>query len=891
MERGQPRSGRAAVGAVPDGMSGNGEPALQERTAALARSAAAMLEAADPAAVGEIAIESVRSVTGAIAAGLALYEESDDTLVPVARYGFAPEVAARFSRYPAASATPVADVLRAAVAKAWDADEFVAEFPGLASLVEEDGYRSLVAVPLKAKGRVIGGISAAFGDAAHGQPAEVGFLEALGSAAAAAVERLRALESERRRTLEAEALARVTRALMDARSFEEIGELAWREVATLLGASRGAFFMVDWATGELVLVGRPGMPERLQAVSERVPLSLSMGVTDAVKTAAPILIESAADYAARYPHSLSEVYGRAGEGAPAAMLAVPVRGHAHVIGTLSFGFLEARRFPERDIWLAQSFADSAATAIERLRFLQAEQASRKRAAALARASAALFEANDPFEVGRIVLEEARAVTGAGTGTITLLDSADATIHAIATFGQPAGTLPPSVRRPASERSIVADVIRGGKTIVINGPEDYGARYPGFAEMIRKTGCRAFAGVPLNMRGQTIGGFSLAYMDRDRVDAEEVSLLESIGTTAAEAIERLRSHTLLEAVLSQMPVGVSVSDPRGRILATNERVAELWHSDPQQPAYDYDMWKGFHADGRPFEGRDWPIWRSLQRGEMVLGEAIEIERFDGTRGTLEYSSAPMRDEHGSVIGAVVVVSDATGRVEAERAREAFLAVLSHELRTPITSILLAARQLRERGETVDPEVRHGLFVDLEAEAERLNRVVGNLLVLSRVERGSPLTIHEPVLLQHLLPGLFAAEEKLWPEVKFRLISPGRLPMVQGEPGYLEQVIRNLMANAAKYGGGEVEVSAVTRGRELEIRVRDWGPGIRPEDRQRIFDLFYRVEGMRQTAVGAGIGLFVVRNLVEAMGGRVWAEDPDGPGACIVVALPLLEVEGA
>ncbi len=776
---------------------------------------------------------------------------------------------------------------------AWDGDEFVAAFPGLASMVTEDGYRSLVAIALKVKGHYIGGISAAFSDTGHGQPVEIGFIEALGSAAAAAVERLRALDSEHRRTLEAEALARVTRALMDARSFEEVGELAWGEAATLLQANRGAFFLVDWVANELVLVGRPGLADRLQAQTERIPLTLGMGATDAVRTGEPVLLESAKDYVARYPAALSAIFGKADEEAPAAMMAVPVRGHAHIIGTLGFGFAEPRRFSERDVWLAQSFADGAASAIERLRFLRAEEESRKHAAALARASAALFDADDPAQVGRIVLEEARAVTGAATGTITLLDQADGTIYAVATFGEPAGSLPPAVRRPASEESVVAEAIRTGRKLVIEGTAAYERRYPAFAEMIRKSGCRVVVGVPLNKHGQTIGGFSLAYVDRDRLAGDHVALLESIGNTAAEAIDRLRSRRLLEAVLSQMPVGVSVADPHGQVLAVNERVAELWHGNAASKTInDYDLWKGFHPDGRAFSGQDWPIWRSLQHGEVVLGESIEIERLDGTRGTLEYNSAPMRDEHGSIIGAVVVVSDATGRVEAERAREAFLAVLSHELRTPITSILLAARQLRERADSLAPEVRQGLFVDLEAESERLNRVVSNLLILSRVERGAPLAIREPVLMQHLLPSVVAAEEKLWPGVKFRLVTPGRLPMVQGEPGYLEQIIRNLMANAAKYGGSEVEVSASTRDHELRIQVRDWGPGIRPEDRQRVFELFYRVEGMRQTAVGAGIGLFVVRNLVEAMGGRVWAEEPnDGPGACLVVGLPLMEVEGA
>lgn len=862
-----------------------------DRAAALARAASLLLEAEDIDSIGNVVVEHIRAATGAAAAGFALYEEDDRLLRVIAVDGFPPDVIRRYERLSTSLDTPLAEILHSGQTRVWDALEFRDAFPALGKLLPDDLFGCLIVIPLTSKGRPVGGLTAAYPfDQPLGRDIRA-FLAALGSAASSAVVRLRAIQSGERRTAEAEALARVSRSLMDARTLQQVGDLAWSEAAGLLGAHRGVFYLVDWKARELVLVGRPGLSERLQQETQRLPLGFGTVAAECALSGQPVIVESSEDYVARYAESAGSIYARTGEGLPGAALSVPVRNNADVLGTLSFGFPAARTFSEHDIWLALSFANVAASAVERLRLFAAEQEARRHASALAHASAALFEAEDPAGVGEIVLAECRAITGAATGTITLYDPNDDTFYSIATFGGPAASVV-RTRRPSSEQSVVGDVIRDNKTVVVDDIDEYARRYPDFASILRAGGLRAIVGVPLFVRGRTIGAFSVAWDDRDHVSEAELALLESIGTTAAEAIERLRSHQLLEAVVAQIPVGVVVFDPQGRVLAMNEQVTRLWHGRASLATVDdWRLWHAYHPDGTRFRASDWPIWRSLQNGEVVIGESIAIERFDGSRGTIEYSSAPLRDEHHSVIAGVVVIADVTGRVEAERAREAFLAVLSHELRTPITSILLASRRLTEKADQLEADVRRGLFFDIEAEGERLNRVVSNLLVLSRVERGATLTVDEPVLLQHLLPGVVKAEAALWPEVRFELAVPQRLPMVHGEPGYIEQAVRNLMANAAKYGGDRVEVSARVNGDELEIRVRDWGPGISPDEAQRIFELFYRSERMKQSAVGAGIGLFVVRALVESMGGHVRVEETGGPGACLVATLRLVAVDGA
>lgn len=260
-------------------------------------------------------------------------------------------------------------------------------------------------------------------------------------------------------------------------------------------------------------------------------------------------------------------------------------------------------------------------------------------------------------------------------------------------------------------------------------------------------------------------------------------------------------------------------------------------------------------------------------------------------------------------------------EAHSLREAFIGVLSHELRTPITTIYggvkLLSKAARASGaggpaemapsETVPrdtaleettpgdahdasaprdasaPEsfaVRHGdLLADVEAESDRLLRLVEDLLVLSRVERGGLEAGDEPVQLGHLVRRAVAAEQARWPAIRFSTRIMRGIPVVRGDPTFVEQVLRNLLGNAAKYSPDGSRVRVVVTGETGEgiIRVLDEGPGVVREEVGELFQLFYRSARTARLASGAGIGLYVARRLVEAMGGRIWAAPRERGGS--------------
>jgi PAS domain S-box-containing protein len=390
--------------------------------------------------------------------------------------------------------------------------------------------------------------------------------------------------------------------------------------------------------------------------------------------------------------------------------------------------------------------------------------------------------------------------------------------------------------------------------------------------------------------------SIGFREAHAFDSTERNTLATIAAAAAQGLERLRAQAaerkslrLLESVVTQMPVGLRILAPDGRVITSNQPAIAPWRGGGEvRSVADYPSWPTFHPDGRPYRTEERPAVRALS-GEVVVEEEVTIERFDGTRGVLAVSAAPVRDDAGQIIAGVVITTDITERKDQEASREAFMAVLSHEMRTPMTSISGAARILQVRGNALDVTTRAGLYEDIADEADRMNRMVENLLVLSRVERRMVQPADEPLLLARTMPRLVEAEQVFWPDSTFLLHCTDDRPIVHADVDYLEHIMQNLLSNAAKYAPGEVEVDVAAdhASREVIIAVRDHGRGVSSEDASHLFELFWRSPKQTTLARGAGVGLFVVRKLVEAMGGRVWLDESVTDGARFVVALQALD----
>lgn len=219
------------------------------------------------------------------------------------------------------------------------------------------------------------------------------------------------------------------------------------------------------------------------------------------------------------------------------------------------------------------------------------------------------------------------------------------------------------------------------------------------------------------------------------------------------------------------------------------------------------------------------------------------------------------------------------------KNALLDAVSHDLRTPLSSIIASAGSLRQRDVDWNDAERQEFASTIEQEAERLNRIVGNLLDLSRIQGGTLVPArdwHDPSLL------LGDAVERLHPilaEHRFMLDIADDLPAVLLDPVEIDQVVANLLENAAKYTptGGTIRLGAELVGDELRLVVEDSGPGIEPDALPRVFEPFYRAAQTGQ-ARGSGLGLAVARGLVLAHGGRIWADNRPEGGAWFTVSLP-------
>jgi signal transduction histidine kinase len=230
--------------------------------------------------------------------------------------------------------------------------------------------------------------------------------------------------------------------------------------------------------------------------------------------------------------------------------------------------------------------------------------------------------------------------------------------------------------------------------------------------------------------------------------------------------------------------------------------------------------------------------------------------------------------------IVLLRDISEARQRQAVRDTFIGVLSHELRTPVTTIYAGSKLLARGLDSLDEDVRRSVFEDIHVEAERLHRLVEDVIALTRFGEADEGEIgNEPVLLQRVLPGVVRSEEVRWPGVTFTVELPGGIPTVIADPTYVEQVVRNLLSNAAKYGGpgSTVETRLEATDSEVLVTIRDDGPGFPKDEADRLFDLYYRSPSTASSASGAGIGLFVCARLIRAMGGRIWASPRPAGGA--------------
>ncbi|WP_337996758.1 sensor histidine kinase [Oleispirillum naphthae] len=283
--------------------------------------------------------------------------------------------------------------------------------------------------------------------------------------------------------------------------------------------------------------------------------------------------------------------------------------------------------------------------------------------------------------------------------------------------------------------------------------------------------------------------------------------------------------------------------------------------------------------------------STARGRVgVLALGLAAERA-GVSAEQEDLLRAVADQAAVAIERVLLAAaaeDSRLLSETESLRAALLSSVSHDLRTPLVSVIGSATTLSEVGDVISAEERADLVRTILGEANRLNRFVQNLLDMTRLSYGGLGLRRDWVDLRDIVGHAVGAARDLLAPFEVKVAVAEDVPLLYADPVLMEQVLANLLDNAAKYSqpGGRIGVVAARRGDNVDIRVADQGPGIPEENRERVFDMFFRVRAGDSRAAGTGLGLAICRGLVGAHGGTIRAEAGAlGIGAEMVITLPL------
>ena len=399
----------------------------------------------------------------------------------------------------------------------------------------------------------------------------------------------------------------------------------------------------------------------------------------------------------------------------------------------------------------------------------------------------------------------------------------------------------------------------------------------------------FLAAPIRHLGESVGAFYVGEKGVEFTPEDEETLV-MFASQAALVIANARRHREerraradLETLIDTSPVGVLVFDAKTGVLASVNREARRIVSGLHKPDGSaeelLDMLTFRRADGREISLEEFPLAQALSTGETVRAEEIVLQAPDGRSVTTLVNATPIRSEEGEVESVVVTLQDMTPLEELERLRAEFLGMVSHELRTPLTSIKGSAATLTEAASELDPAEMLQFFRIIGEQADYMRDLIGDLLDVARIETGELAVAPAPAEVASLVDEARSRFQSGGGRNNLRIDLSPDLPLVMADGRRVVQVLSNLLTNAARHSheASAIGVSAVREGYHVAVSVTDEGRGIAAERLPHLFRKFSRLEGedRGRDIAGSGLGLAICKGIVEAHGGRIWAES-DGPG---------------
>jgi NtrC-family two-component system sensor histidine kinase KinB len=635
--------------------------------------------------------------------------------------------------------------------------------------------------------------------------------------------------------------------------------------------------------GSFTAVLMPGARGLELAASYLVPDELATTLREEIPDSASVLATAATERRLLSASSLEDD-DRFGEewrrlAGVRSLLAIPVDPPRREEGGLVVVFYaEQRTFSDDDLELGRRLAGAARAGLERSELYEGERTARALSQQLARMGSLLATELEPAAILEEVADQAPALLGADACAIQLVEGDELVVTAAGGRTAPAvtGSRFPATARPAGDvvqtrSSVVYADARADPRLLSDDP-------------ILAAGHAAYLGVPLVGMDQGLQGVLAVYSQRPRVwRDEEVEALAALAGNASAvlsnaelyqrvALERERSY----AILSNIADGIVAVDREGKVVLWND-AAEAITGVPAAAAL-----------GRtPVE----VLQRELASDdEGTSGERLLPVQRGGEEVWLSLTEAVMHDPVGSVSGRIFAFRDVSAERIVEEMKSTFVSTVSHQLRAPLTSIYGFAETLLRRDVLFGEEERRTFLGYIASEAQRLTSIVDTLLTVARLEAGDMHVDVAPTDLHAVVSEAVTSvqESAALNGHRFVLHLPEEPLAASADREKLAQILKNLLDNAVKFspGGGTVTVEAHRRAGRVEVRVVDEGEGIPEAEREHIFSKFHRADSTGGHA-GAGLGLFIARGLVRAMGGRIWVDSAEGGGSSFAFELPLAE----
>jgi signal transduction histidine kinase/putative methionine-R-sulfoxide reductase with GAF domain len=757
-------------------------------------------------------------------------------------------------------------------------------------VLRERGINSLVAIPLVVEDRVIGVVHA--GSVAFAQFADedVRLLELIADRIAMAINQATLYEAERAAQERLHFLGEASTLLASSLDVD----------ATLSRVARLAIpHFADWCAvdllsprGEIQRVAvehhDPAKTEVARRMFAAFPSSLEeeWGVGAVLRTGEPIVSPEINEAALRAafgdrPRYLDMLLGLQ----LTSTVIVPLIARERTLGALTFVSAESgRRYGDSDLQFAQELAARAAVAVDNAHLYRAAEQRRDRLAFLAEASALLGSSLDVEQtlqrLGNLLAEQfadwvaIHLVREDAPAQLSM--SAHRAAEKSALARRELERLPADREPPLTVARVIATGATERWQVSPEGNE------PGTLE--HEEGLHSGLVIPLVARSRILGTISLARGETpEPYEQDDLEFAEDLARRAAVAIDNAQLYREAEEQAQAARVLASVGD--GVFFVDTNGVVRTWNRAAAAAT-------GIDADevvDRPARASI-PGWAAIVSRVPIVssGTAVRPESLPLDLGSREL----WLSIHGVVVtdGIVYAFRDLTEERALESMRTEFVSTVSHELRTPLAAIYGAAMTLRRKDVALDDGQRATLLDVVSGEADRLARTVNDILWASRLDNDSlNVTIQncDPAELARDVVEAQRVHIDAQHEVSLQL--DDQLPLVAGDPDKVGRVLINLVDNGLKYSpdGGNVDVAVLRVGSRVRFSVTDHGLGIPPSEHRRIFEKFYRLDpNMNRGVGGTGLGLYICRELVRRMEGRIWVtSDGLGTGSTFHVELPV------